>query len=143
MDAFAFERGLDTDEADAGAADGPRAAALRRYHGHFLVADRAEPWSISARERLRSRFMRAAAAQGAALEASNDFVAAAAHYSRVIDIDDLSEAPYQGLMRCQSALGQRSEGIATFERLRQTLAAGLGLKPTPASEALHLALRGA
>ncbi len=44
-------------------------------------------------------------------------------------------------MRCHLALGQRSEGIATFERLRQTLAAGLGLTPTAASAALNETLR--
>ena len=141
VDAIAFERDLDATQAGGALADGPRAAALRRYQGHFLAADRAEPWSISARERLRSRFIRAAAAHGAALEAGNDFAGAAAHYARVIDIDDLIEAPYQGLMRCHLAQGQRSEGIAAIERLRQTLAAGLGLTPTAASAALHETLR--
>jgi DNA-binding SARP family transcriptional activator len=143
VDAFAFDRGIDAGESAGAGMESPRAQALRRYQGHFLAADRAEAWSISARERLRSRFFRAAAAHGEALETARDFAGAAAHYGRVIDIDDLVEAPYQGLMRCHLALGQRSEGIAAFERLRQSLAAGLGLKPTAASETLHQALRRA
>lgn len=141
VDAFDFEQALDA--AEDGGVDSQRLTtqALRRYRGHFLAADRAEPWSISARERLRSRFIRTTAAHGRTLEAAREFEAAATHYSRAIDIDDLIEASYQGLMRAQIALGQRGEGIASYQRMRQTLTAKLGLQPAVASERLHEALR--
>jgi len=106
-----------------------------------IAVEEAPPGTISARERLRSRYIRAVAAHGQVLQEAGELQAAAAHYARALDVDDLIEAFYQGLMQCQLGLKHRSEGLATYERLKKTLAAELGLAPAAEPERLHQALR--
>lgn len=140
VDVFAFEDAME----EAMAADGGGEAlgrALVAYRGHFLVADADEPWSVSARERLRVRFARLAAFYGQQLQDARQHEAAAAHYTRAIDVDDQVEAFYQGLMRSQLALGHKSDGCATFARLKRILAAELGVAPAAASVQLYDELR--
>ncbi len=136
VDALAMDDALDRVEAGAADASRMRLSVLGDYRGHFLPADLAEPWAAPARERWRSRFNRACAAYGREMEDVGNFEAAAAHYTRAIDLDPSFEASYQGLMRCHSARGWRSEGIATYERLRLTLLHHDGLKPSAASDQL-------
>ena len=45
-------------------------------------------------------------------------------------------------MRCQLELGQRGEGLATWQRLERVLRANLGIEPAAASRRLHSALLG-
>jgi DNA-binding SARP family transcriptional activator len=143
VDALAFERAL-----DAPGAAGPErmrrtSDALALYRGHLLPAEAAEPWSISARERLRARFVREALAYGRALETQGEFETAAAHYARSIDRDDLAEALYLGQIRCEIGMNRPAEGLAAYRRLERTLAAALGLRPSPAADALQRKLRQA
>jgi len=140
VDAFAFEAALDAVTNSDRSTSCSLPTAVEGYFGHFLPSEY-EPWALSARERLRSAHMRAVMVQGGALEAAWNFDAAAGHYARAIDADDLVEAFYQGLMRCQLELKRRSEGLATYERLQRTLAAELGLQPAADSARLHQLLR--
>jgi DNA-binding SARP family transcriptional activator len=85
---------------------------------------------------LRTRFIRCLISLGARLEACGHWDLAVDCYRRGIETDDLGEEFYQGLMRCFGALAQPAQGMAIFERLRQTLATALGVVPSPASQAL-------
>jgi LuxR family transcriptional regulator, maltose regulon positive regulatory protein len=143
VDALAMEESLDLADRGAGDVDALRRDGLADYRGHFLDVDQAEPWAAAARVRLRSRFNRASAARGRELEAGGDVAGAATHYARAIDIDDVFEACYQGLMRCHLARGWRSEGIATYERLRLTLRTRLALQPGAESDELLHQLKSA
>ena len=136
VDALAMDEALAAVEAGTADTNRMRSSVLNEYRGHFLPAEPGELWAASARARWRSSFNRACAAYGRELEEAGNFEAAAAHYTRAIDIDPTFEASYQGLMRCHMARGWRSEGIATFERLRLTLLHSDGLKPALASEQL-------
>jgi DNA-binding SARP family transcriptional activator len=60
-----------------------------------------------------------------------------------IPIDPIAEVFYQGLMRCQLGMGQVTEGVSTFRRLRQMLSVSLGIAPSAESETLHRALLAA
>jgi DNA-binding SARP family transcriptional activator len=111
------------------------------YRGAFLPGDGDVPWTISMRERLRTAFIDCVAAHGARLEARGAWRDAEEWYGRGIQADDLSEAFYQGLMRCQLQLGRHAEGLSTFRRMRQMLSITLGIQPSAASEALFRAMQ--
>lgn len=133
VDAFAFER-------RAAQPDG--AAALALYRGTFLPHDDAEHWTVPARERLRSRFVRLVEDAAGACERRGEFERAIVEYHRGIDADPLAETFYQGLMRCHTALDRRAEGAAVFRQLRQTLSVVLGVAPSAQSLRLGRALLG-
>lgn len=140
VDAFAFENALEPAKGDSGNLTEDRQRAIALYRGWFLATDVAEPWAVAARERLHARFVQAVMAQGKHLQRQNEHAAAAAHYARAIDIDELTESFYQDLMQCQLALGRRSEGLATYERLKKVLAAELGVAPAGEIERIRRAL---
>jgi ATP/maltotriose-dependent transcriptional regulator MalT/DNA-binding SARP family transcriptional activator len=141
VDAWAFEQLLDAGSTyPAAQAEKATEDALRLYRGSFLPSDLEETWSLSLRERLRSKFIRRVAAVGRAAEDSKAYETAVARYTRGLEEDDLAEEFYQGLMRCHLALGNRAEGLSIYGRLRKVLGKALGISPSPTSEALHEAL---
>jgi ATP/maltotriose-dependent transcriptional regulator MalT/DNA-binding SARP family transcriptional activator len=122
----------------------PAAAASRLwriYRGAFLPEDQDAPWSISMRERLRSRFLRCVARSARHLLECGDVEAAADLYRRGIETDDLAEELYQGLMLCLTRLERRAEAAAVFRGLRRTLSVTLGVQPSPQSERLYRAVQ--
>lgn len=121
-------------------AEGQESAAVRRalplYRGEFLAEDAEAPWTVSARERLRGKFVRRIETAGCVLEQESRWAEATALYLRGLDADPLAEAFYQGLMRCHLANGRRAEGLSIFRRMRQTLSVTLGVRPSAESERL-------
>jgi DNA-binding SARP family transcriptional activator len=107
--------------------------ALAMYKGDFLSGDMLEPWTVSQRERLRSKFLQAANLIGTSLSQNGEWKKAADYYRRSVDIDDLSEETYQRLMHCLKQLGHKSEALAVYERCRKNLKAAFGLEPSPAT----------
>src|SRR5262249_30562283 len=129
VDAWAFE-------ARAGQASDAGIEALDLYRGAFLPEDGEEPWSVSARERLRGKFIHALSSLGMKLEARGDTLAAADCYLRGIEADPVVESSYQGLMRCYEKLGKRTEAFSAYRRLKQTLSVVLGVPPSAATQQL-------
>ena len=117
-----------------------RAFAL--YQGHFLADDNGEAWSVSARERLRGKFSRVVVASAGAFSAAGRDEEALACYRRGIEADDLNEDFYQGVMRCALALKRPADGLVAYRRLERMLSLGLGIAPSPASQALRRSLLG-
>jgi len=113
--------------------------ALRLYRGHFLSGEDG-PWSVSARERLREKYLRAVIMLGEARERERDFKAAIASYEQALDVDDLAEELYRRLMACHQKLRRKSEAVKAYERCRRTLAAGLCVEPSEETEALYRSL---
>ncbi len=145
VDVWAFERLLT--QADHAVREGrweasvrPLQKALDLYRGMLFVEDSDAPWTISARERLRSLFIRHVGALAGNLRELGRHDEAVALYQRGIDADPLAEEFYQGLMRCYRDTARRAEGLAIYRRLRQTISVTLGVTPSPASEALYRAL---
>lgn len=132
VDARAFETMMEL--------PGRQSAALDLYRGNFLEGEPDAPWSVSLRERLRTRFVRAVEAVGGDFEAAGEHELAAALYRRGIDTDELVETFYRGLMRCLVALGRPAEAAAAFRRLRQTLSVTLGAAPAPETRKLFESL---
>jgi LuxR family maltose regulon positive regulatory protein len=147
VDAFQFEVALGGQLSkpsmpSAMSGDGVADTISDLYRGTFLPSDTDAPWSISTRERLRAAFIDFVSTRGAQLERDERWPEAAAWYQRGLAADDLSEAFYQGVMRCCMRLGRNAEGLSTFRRMRQMLSVTLGLRPSEASETLYRALQG-
>ena len=94
------------------------------------------------RERLRAKFVHAPGELGRQLEAHQRYEEAIGWYLRGLEADPIIETFYQGLMRCYVALDRRTEAIAAYRRLKQTLSVTLGLAPSTTTERLHLSVRG-
>lgn len=62
-------------------------------------------------------------------------------YIRGLEIDEIAEDFYQGLMMCYQRLGRKADGLSTYERCRETLASILGSTPSPKTESIRLTLQ--
>jgi DNA-binding SARP family transcriptional activator len=106
------------------------------YRGDFLAEDSEAPWTASARERLRARFLHFVEAQGRALEEAGRLDDAIWLYLRGLDSEPVAERLYQGLIRCYAMQGRRADALATYRRLRQLLSVVLGVQPSTITETL-------
>jgi two-component SAPR family response regulator len=150
VDVFAFESLLaQVDAAPVEGAtrpDGERAQrvaeqALSLYKGPFLAGEVSSPRIMTARERLRSKFLRAVGFLGRSLERDGQWTEAIACYRRGLEVDDLAEGFYQRLMLCHGRLGQIAEAVGVYDRCRKTLTAVLGILPSPETETIRRSLR--
>jgi LuxR family transcriptional regulator, maltose regulon positive regulatory protein len=91
------------------------------YRGALLPEDVDAVWSVSYREKLRDSFNRMIRTRAENLEAKRDYAEALRWYARGLEADDLAEAMYQGMMRCQLGMGCPADTLATYQRLRRTL----------------------
>ena len=129
VDVHAFEKSV-------GGLCKPSWDTLSIYRGAFLSGDLEEPWTVAARERVRGRFINAAASCGTELEATGQYHMALECYLRGIDSDPIVESFYVGLMRCYLRLGRHSEAASAYRRLRQTLSVVLGVQPSDDTQRL-------
>jgi len=113
------------------------------YQGHFLTGDDAISWSVSPRERLRSKFITHLLDAGRYWESLELWDRAIACYQRGLEVDDLIEDFYRRLMVCHLETHNIGEGLSVYERCRNVLSVVLGLQPEPETEVLHHALMGA
>jgi LuxR family transcriptional regulator, maltose regulon positive regulatory protein len=138
VDAWAFDTLLTKDLSSAAEQRLERAAQL--YGGPFLNDESGEAWAVVFRERLHRQYLEAILVRGRELETKQDFEAALAWYRRGLEQDDLMETLYQRTLHCCHQLGQRAEGLATYERCRKRLHDALGIAPAPQTDALRNAL---
>jgi DNA-binding SARP family transcriptional activator len=129
------QAGAAAPEARAGLTD----AALRLYRGPLLEGEEDEPWILEPRARLRARILRRLSEVARTLEAAGDADRAISCYLRALEVDGSAEDLYRRLMSLYQRLGRRAEALALYQRCRATLAATLGVSPSPETEAL---LRG-
>jgi len=115
------------------------ATALALNRGEFLRDD-ANPWALATRARLRAKFLRILGAAAEVLRASGHTSEALRCYEKALEVDPIAERFFQGLMRCHLDLGQRSDGLAVYQRCRETLAREFKLAPSAKTESLHTAL---
>ena len=145
VDCWSFERLLSQADAafnqkDVDKTIGLTEKALATYKGSFLAGDELEPWAVSRREKLRSKYLFAVNGLGSILESKGQWEKAAVHYDRSLDVDDLSEETYQRLIRCLQHLGQKTKALSVYNRCKKTLHAAFGLAPSPETQALYRAL---
>ena len=116
---------------------------LALYQDHFLIREEVTDWSVSMRERLRSKFIHHLTEVGRFWETQGYWEQAIECYQKGIDVDDLVEVFYQRLMSCYLNTNRLSEGMSIYRRCRQTLSIMLSLQPEPETESLYLLLRNA
>jgi two-component SAPR family response regulator len=114
--------------------------ALDLYGGPFLPGDTQTPWSVSLREKMKFQFLSLLVATTRALEEAGDYEKAVTLYQKGLDIDDLLEPFYQGLMLCLKHLGRHAEAAAVYQRCSRTLSTILGISPGRQTETIFQSL---
>lgn len=140
LDLWAFEiycEAADTPEKTAPTPDTPLESALDLYRGHFLSSEPVQSWTLSTRDRVRSKMLRVVHALAHANEVAGRWDQAAHVYRRGLELDNLSEPFYQGLMACLLQSGQNGEAHDTYRRCRQALSAAFGVGPSARTEVLR------
>jgi LuxR family transcriptional regulator, maltose regulon positive regulatory protein len=148
VDAVAFERTLDlVDQAahkeikDGGCkyerTIGLAGKAVDLYRGHFLPNDMGQFWTISYRERLRSKFSRLITRVGVWLEDSRELERAIEFYQKGLDADDLLEEFYQRSMICHKELGQCTKAIGLYNRCKKVLLSNMGIEPSTKTQQIY------
>ncbi|HEY5976172.1 MAG TPA: bacterial transcriptional activator domain-containing protein, partial [Geobacteraceae bacterium] len=110
--------------------------ALGFYTGQFMAGESDLPWTISMRERLRSKLQRVISKAGQLLEECGDQARAIQFYQQGLDSDELIEEFYQRLMACYQQMGSRGEAISTYNRCK-TVLSRLGVTPSPAIDTAY------
>lgn len=124
VDTWAFQYHLDQVEnarGDPKTLIGHARKALALYQGTFLMKDEHLPWTISPRERFRSRFVRLSCMLGEALEAQGRGQEAVVAYETALELEPLSEVLYRHLIVCHQRLHNPHEAMAAYSRCRHTL----------------------
>ena len=113
---------------------------LALYQGPFLATEAEQPWLLSLRERLRSKFLRQFCALGRHWEAEGKWDKAINGYLQGVEVDPLAEEFYRSLMRCYRRQGRPADACAVYARCRNTLKTVLGVDPSPETETLRRAI---
>ena len=111
--------------------------ALSLYRDHFLAADGDESWAIALRERLRHQYLKTTSTLADGWQARGDWRLALSCYQKGLDVENLSEEFYQGLMRCYQQLGLKAEALDSYHRCKRILSLSLGVEPSMETQKLY------
>lgn len=109
---------------------------LSLYSGDLLKGEPDAPWLVSARDRLRSKFLRTFIALGGFWETDQVWDKAQSLYERVLEIDNMAEEVYRRLISCYAQAGRPAEALRVYRRCRQMLSLVLGIAPSAETETL-------
>ena len=120
--------------------------ALEIYRGDLLgdfVLDEApfEDWRQIEGERLRRRTLQVLGRRLAELVETQDVETALALGERLLELDPLAEETHQALIGLDIERGALGSAMRRYQRCREALASGLGVRPSAATEALHQRIR--
>jgi ATP/maltotriose-dependent transcriptional regulator MalT/DNA-binding SARP family transcriptional activator len=146
VDAWGFERTLEEvggrrTEGMIETAAAKLQKAIEMYRGPFLAGETEEPWAISLGERLRRKFLRSVITLGQFWDESGKYEKALDCYERGLEVDDLAEELYKRLMVCYQRLGRKAEALSVYNRCKKTLAAVLGIEPSPQTQSLYHSIK--
>ena len=102
---------------------------LDNYTGPFLADEEGPAWLLAGREAIAARVRQALLAADAMLEGAADTLLIPA-LERAFAADPTSEDLAQALMRAHLRLGQNSEAIRVYRRLREMLSLLLSIAPS-------------
>ncbi|MCL4860200.1 MAG: tetratricopeptide repeat protein [Caldilineaceae bacterium] len=124
-----------------------RSAAVAHYRGPLLErfsisdSDLFEEWATVARERLHQQALDALDALAIYHERRGDYGEALRFNLHQLELDPWREEAHRQAMRVLALNGQRSAALAQYERCRETLAAELGVEPSPETTSLYERIR--
>ena len=95
-----------------------------------------ETWTVSQREHLRMRYIRAVGRLGYHWERAGKFDKAADCYQSALRVDELTEEYYQRLMLCYLKLGRKTEVIKTYRRCCAVLK-NMDVEPSAETTAIY------
>ena len=128
------------EEQDGEGAWGHVEDALALYRGPFLEGEFEPVEILAARERLHGLFLRHIQQLSEFYLRTGQHAKAIVLYQRGLEVDELAEEFYQGLMRCQGAMGHLGEVVSLYQRCREVLRASAEIDPSPETEAVYQAL---
>ena len=141
VDVWAFERHLDAARADGADPESSLERLRQLYRGHFLEQESEKSWALATRETMREKFLLRIQGVAVAHEAAKRWQEAAAIYQRGIELDNLAERLYRGLMICHRELGNHAEALKTYRRCRELLSVVLGVQPNAQTQAVYQSLK--
>ena len=110
------------------------------YQGVFLPGDTEIHWTMTMRDRLRSRFINYIGKTGQELEQSENWDMAINLYNKGLETDNLAEKFYRNLMNCYLKINMKAEGLAVYQRCKTLLSVVLGSTPSDSTESVHESL---
>ena len=106
------------------------------YHGAFLGSENWRPWILPLREKLQSKFIRCVKNIARYHESHNQWTEAITYYAKGLEVDNLSEDLYCGLMDCYQKVNLFSDAISTYHRCKKSLNSELDIDPSPKTRSL-------
>jgi two-component SAPR family response regulator len=110
--------------------------AIYIYKGPFLAQEIEKTWKISLNELLRSKFLRSIEKLGQYWQKVDQWEKALDCYLKGLEVDDLAEEFYQGLMNCYRRLDRIADARGVYQRYRKTFST-LRLEPSAKIEAIY------
>ena len=110
--------------------------ALQLYKGAFLMNDSDSYWVLSMSERVRRKLLHHIDAICIRLCQNDHYEQAIEGYLKGLDVDDLQEHFYRGLIFCHNQLGQEAEALSVYRECHTLLFAVLGHPPSAETKAL-------
>jgi DNA-binding SARP family transcriptional activator len=117
------------------------AEAVELYRDGLLPEDRYEEWTFALRDELQAEHVALLEELAALLESRGELEAAARAATRLVAAEPLRESGHLLLMRLHALAGRRAEAMRRYEQLRDSLAAELGMEPSPQAQELHEEVR--
>ena len=138
VDCWALERALGSNP-KAASFDALASKIGRLYRGHFLQGDDDATWALHLRERLHVNVVARLNQSAQAALSQGDVELAIRLYELGLQVDDLVEDFYAGLIRCRIHSGQASDAVNTYRQCQRVLAKRLGVMPSAMTTRLYLA----
>jgi len=114
--------------------------AMDLYRGPFLFRETEQPWTADMSERLRSKFLRSVGRLGQYWQEDGQWEKALECYQKGLEVENLAEEFYQGLMTCHQHLGQRAEALSVYNRCKRALSQAFGLEPASKTDEIYRSL---
>ena len=111
---------------------------LTIYRGYFLGKDTGESsWANPLREKLHNKFIKSIISINNYYEQNRQYNKAIEYYQKGLEVAEITEEFYQGIMYCYQKLNRRSEAISVYNRCKSLLSTVLSINPSPKTEALY------
>lgn len=142
IDVAAFESALSLGTGGAIRDPGQLAEAVSVYRGEFLEgfgtskAEEFDDWMATEARRLRELYIEALRALIESFVDRGELRFGIPYARRLADVDPLSEEAHRYLIRLYASTGRRGRALRQYQLLEQNLREELGVRPSPASQAL-------